>query len=353
MHRTPRSAEELSPRAGYILDSIVRAHIDTGEPVASQGLAKLPRHSLSAASIRNVMAELAERGYLSQPHPSAGRTPTAKAYQRHVQAIGPGRMAPAELNRIRGELSQHNTLEGRVGVTSRMLTDLTRGVGIAAAIPTGNQILDKVELVSLGGARVLMVVVTRDQMIRDQVVSLDEAVTATDLTAIRNFFNEHYSGWVVSDVRADLRQRLERESTAYRLMLQRLVALYDRCLEAAGLAPELHLGGASNLLSFEFGLTRERLREMFRTLEEKKRIVQLLERFLEPPLGEVTFQIGLGDEDPNLESLSLIGVSVRMPGGLTSRFAVIGPMRMDYARAVSAVRYVSRAFQSIDGPMAS
>jgi heat-inducible transcriptional repressor len=94
-------------------------------------------------------------------------------------------------------------------------------------------------------------------------------------------------------------------------------------------------------------MSRSRMREMFRTLEEKKRIVQLLERFLEPP-GDVLFQIGLGQEDPNLEPLSLIGVSVRGPGGLTSRFAVLGPMRMNYEKAFSAVRYVSRAFQTLD-----
>jgi heat-inducible transcriptional repressor len=355
MDRSPSNAEGMSPRAEQILESIVRAHIDTGEPVASLDLSRHRKsptmlHQLSAASIRNVMAELAEMGYLSQQHASAGRVPTGKAYQHFVRGLGKSRIATAELDRIRGTLNQEQTIEGRVQATSRLLTGLTNGVGIAAAIPTGGQLIDKVELVALGGRRVLMVVVTSDGMVRDQVVALDQAVSPEDLTSIRNFFNAHYKGWAFGRIREDLRDRLTQASTAYHQMLSRLMLLYDGCLAAANPTAELHMGGAANLLGFEFGMefgmTRSRMREMFRTLEEKKRIVQLLERFLEPP-GDVMFQIGLGQEDPNLESLSLIGVSVRGPGGLTSRFAVLGPLRMDYEKALSAVRHVSRAFQTL------
>jgi heat-inducible transcriptional repressor len=263
-----------------------------------------------------------------------------------VRGIGRGRIATAELDRIRGSLSREQTIEGRVEATSRLLTDLTRGVGIAAAIPGGTQSIQRVELVGLGGRRVLMVVVTSDGLVRDQVVALDQAIAPEELASIRNFFNEHYSGWTLGSIRTDLEERLAQASTAYHQMLTKLAVLYEHCLEGARVEPELHLEGAANLLDFEFGLTRGRLRDMFRALEEKKRIVQLLERFLEPP-GEVLFQIGLGEEDPNLESLSLIGVTVRLPGGLTSRFAVLGPMRMDYEKAFSAVRHVSRAFQSL------
>ena len=338
--------EGMSPRAEQILESIVRAHVETGEPVASLDLSRR-RHTLSPASIRNVMAELAEMGYISQPHASAGRVPTSKAYRHFVRSIGRGRIATAEFDRIRGALSQEQTIEGRVEATSRLLTGLTKGIGIAAAIPAGSQIISKVELVSLGGRRILMVVVTSDGLVRDQLITVDQPIAPEELASIRNFFNEHYTGWELGKIRADLLKRLAQESTAYHQMLSKLVVLYDHCLAGSDSQPELHLDGAANLLDFEFGWTRGRLRDMFRALEEKKRIVQLLERFLEPP-GEVLFQIGLGDENPDLEALSLIGVSVRGPGGRTNRFAVIGPMRMDYEKAFSAVRHVSRAFQSLD-----
>jgi heat-inducible transcriptional repressor len=347
MEREPSSDQVLSARTRQILESIVRTHIGTGEPVASHDLSRLRRHSLSAASIRNVMAELDELGYLSQPHPSAGRVPTARAYRAFVQGLEPKRITAAESDRIRDALSRAQTIEARVEATSHMLTGLTDGMGIAAAIPTSNQILERVELVLLAEQRVLMVVVMRDQLVRDQAVALDEPITQEELTSIRNFLNQHYVGWVLADIQRDLAARREQATAAYHEMLRKLIVLYDKCLSEAGLEPELHLEGASNLVSFEFGLTRDRLREMFRTLEERKRILQLLDRFLEPPSGDVLYQIGLEEEDPNLGELSLIGVSIRTPGGLTSKFAVIGPMRMNYERAVTAVRHVSRAFQIV------
>jgi heat-inducible transcriptional repressor len=338
-------AEGISPRAEQILESIVRTHIESGEPVASGNLSGHGRHGFSAASIRNVMAELAERGYLSQAHASAGRIPTAKAYHHFVGGIGRGRVATAEVDRLRDMLLQSSTMEGRVQATSRLLTGLTHGIGIAAAIPASSLVVDHVELVPLASRKVLMVVITRDGLVRDQVVTLDEAMSPDELNSVRNFFEENYSGWTLMAIRTDLKRRLAAASNAYHQLLTRFATLYDRCLADTNLAPELYLDGAANLIEFELGATRERLGEIFRTLEEKQRIAQLLERFLEPP-GEVLFQIGLGDENPTLEPLSLIGVSMRMPGGLTSRFAVIGPLRMDYERAISAVRHVSRAFQT-------
>jgi heat-inducible transcriptional repressor len=339
---------DLSLRAQHILESIVRAHIDSGNPVASQDISRLRRHNLSAASVRNVMAELASQGYLEQPHASAGRVPTAKAYDAYVRSLGPGRIAAAELGRIRERLDGKQTIEERVEETSRLLTGMTSGVGIVAAIPTGSQILHQAQLLLLGDRRVLMVVVTRDHMVRNQMVTLDEPVTQEELTSIANFLNRHYSGHALNSVRHDLRARLEQASTAYHEMLRKLIVLYESCLSEATLEPEVHLEGASNLVSFDFHLTRERLRAMFQTLEEKKRILQLLDRFLDPPSDDLVYQIGLAEEDENLGHLSLIGMSVRMPGGLTGKVAVLGPMRMNYERALSAVRHVSRAFQSID-----
>ncbi|HZO57837.1 MAG TPA: heat-inducible transcriptional repressor HrcA [Bryobacteraceae bacterium] len=340
-------APVLSARAEQILHSVVRAYIDSGEPVASQDISRLRRHHLSPASVRNVMAELAEQGYLHQPHTSAGRVPTTKAYALYVRALANRRPAMNEVGRIREELSQSHTVEERVERSSRMLTGLSNGLGIAAAIPTSSQVFDQVELILMGSTRVLMIVVTRDKMIHDQLMTLDEAVSQDELTTIRNYLNVNFSGWRLADIRCELRKRLDQASAAYDALLRKLILLYDKGLLEGTHPPEFHMEGAANLVSFDFQLTRERLREMFRTLEEKKRIIKLLERFLEPPLGEVVVQIGMADEDPTLSPLSLIGISLRMPGGVTGKFAVIGPMRMDYERAFAAVRHVGQAYLSL------
>ena len=329
-----------------ILHSIVEEYIESGEPVASRTVSRHRSDGLSPASIRNAMADLEEEGFLSQPHTSAGRIPTDKAFRSYVHSLASGRVLAAELHRLRHDLIQAETMEARVQRSSHMLTEMTRSVGIAAAIPTSSQTLDQIELIGLADNRVLMIVATRDHMVRNKVVALDEPISPDELASIRNYINHNFSGWMLSEVHSELRRRLEEQSAAYDAMLRKLNILYTKGLLEI-VSPEVHMEGASNLVGLDLHLTREKLRELFRTLEEKKRIVQLLDRFLEQPGGEVAVQVGLGDEHPSMCELSLIGISVTLPGGLSAKIAVLGPMRMDYGKAISAVLHMGQAFQSI------
>jgi heat-inducible transcriptional repressor len=329
-----------------ILHSIVEEYIESGEPVASRTVSRHRSDGLSPASIRNAMADLEEEGFLSQPHTSAGRIPTDKAFRSYVHSLASGRVLAAELHRLRHDLIQAETMEARVQRSSHMLTEMTRSVGIAAAIPTSSQTLDQIELIGLADNRVLMIVATRDHMVRNKVVALDEPISPDELASIRNYINHNFSGWMLSEVHSELRRRLEEQSAAYDALLQKLNILYSKGLLEI-VSPEVHMEGAGNLVGLDLHLTREKLRELFRTLEEKKRIVQLLDRFLEQPGGEVAVQVGLGDEHPSMCELSLIGISVTLPGGLSAKIAVLGPMRMDYEKAISAVLHMGQAFQSI------
>src|SRR5512144_2557653 len=133
----------LKNRHREVLSSIVRAYIETGEPVASRTIAKHRKDDLSPASIRNLMADLADEGYLTQPHTSAGRVPTEKAYRFYVSSLSAARMATAEAERLHNELTSLQTVEARVERSSHILMQLTSNVGIAAAIPEVAQELDQ------------------------------------------------------------------------------------------------------------------------------------------------------------------------------------------------------------------
>lgn len=173
----------LNPREQEILQSIVRAYIQTGEPVSSRAIARRRSQPLGAASIRNVMAELTDEGYLSQPHTSAGRVPTEKAFRCYVRSITTRPLGTAEAQRLRAELIEEDTVEGRLERSSRMLTEWTLNVGIAAAMPATGQILDHIELLALADRRVLMIVVTSDQMVHNRVVMLDEQSSQDELNS--------------------------------------------------------------------------------------------------------------------------------------------------------------------------
>ena len=337
----------MTQREQEILHSIVECYIQTGEPVASRTIARQRRDGLSAATVRNVMADLCDEGYLSQPHTSAGRIPTEKAFRNYVQSLARGRLLMTELQRVLGELSRVETMEARVERSSRMLTEMTRGVGITAAIPASSQTLDQIELIGLSEQRVLMIVVTRDRAVRNRVVALDEFVSQDELASIRNYINRNFAGWTLAHIRADLERRLEQQNAVYDDLLKRVTLLYSKGLLDIELTPEIHMEGASNLVGLDLHLTREKLRDLFHTLEEKKRMLQLLDRFLEQSAGELAVQVGLADAHPSMRELSLIGMSIPLHGGSSARIAVLGPMRMNYGKAISAVYHMGQAFRNL------
>jgi heat-inducible transcriptional repressor len=334
----------LSPRHLEVLHAIVQQYIDTGEPVASRTIAR--RYPMSPASIRNMMADLLEEGYLSQPHTSAGRIPTELAFQSYVRTLLGSRIIQGELDRLHIEIQNAGGVEARIERSSKLLTEITRNFGIAAAIPNGNQTLESVELVGLPDRRILMVVITRDRLVRNKVIQVDDHVTPDELQSIRNYINHNFTGWALPLIHLELKRRLQLESAAYDAILRRVNLLYKQGLLDIGLTPEVHFDGVSNLIGLDLHLTRERMRELFRALEEKKRIMQLLESFLEQRDGELAIQVGLGDVHPSMSELSIIGVRFGLPNGLEARVAVLGPMRMNYHRAVSAVLHVGQAFRS-------
>jgi heat-inducible transcriptional repressor len=339
------SQQPLTSREREVLCSIIETYIATGEPVASKTIARRRRDALSPATIRNVMAVLYDGGYLDQPHTSAGRVPTEKGFRTYVESLTARRLAPGDAGRLRADLTGAESLAERMERSSHFLTEFTRNLGIAAAIPASSQVLNQIELLRLVDHRVLMIVVTADRMVRDRVVWIDEDISQDELNSIRNYVNLEFSGWKLADVREELQRRLEQESATYDAILKRLIVLYGKGLLDISWVPQVYMEGAANLVALDLHLTREKMRELFHALEEKKRILQLLDRFLERPSGELGVCVGLGDAHPSMKALSLIGINVLLPGGLEAKIAVLGPMRMDYERAMSAVLQVGAAFE--------
>jgi heat-inducible transcriptional repressor len=341
-----RTDAPLQSRHREILHAIVRAYIETGEPVGSRTISKLREDSLSPASIRNVMADLADGGYLSQPHTSAGRIPTEKAFRVYVAALQSRRVFSGESERLRHEIGALDTIGARVERSSYLLMELSRNVGIAAAIPALAQELDQIELVPLSDNRVLMILSTRDRMVRNRVVTLEEPASADELASIRNYVNRNFAGWQLGAARRELLRRMLEDRELYDAALRQLQTLCRKGLLEGDTSPEVHMEGASNLVGLDLHLTRESLRDLLRALEEKRRLIEILDRFLEQPPGELAVHVGLEEAHPAMKGLALIGMTVQLASGLPAKVAVLGPMRMHYERAMAAVFETSRALES-------
>ncbi len=335
----------IGERGREILTAIVETFIATGEPVGSRTLARSNREGLSPATIRNVMADLADAGFLEQPHTSAGRVPSTEAYRYYVEQItGHARLSEQDQNIIQGSLQGVTDVQEFMERTSHVLSLISRNVGVAVAIQGPKNALEHVYFSRLGDQKVLAVVVTKSGLVRDRVLRLD--LPQSDLDAAARFINENFRGWTMEALRAELSRRLEQERSEYDRLMASVAQLYRQgALVADDATQTIFVDGAANLVSGE--QDRERLQELLKTLEEKQKLVELLGAYLDAKQEAVRVVIGLDEAMPSMRNLVLIGAPARVGGEVRGSLAVIGPTRIDYEHTMTAVSYIARLFDKI------
>ena len=278
-------------RQRAILTAIVESYIATGEPVGSATVARLQvldragqAIGMSPATIRNEMAELADAGLLEQPHTSAGRVPTAQAFRMYVEQLSGG-VAPARLSASsRSQIdSSFVGVAGTQAVlqrTSHVLATLSSGVGVAIAAAADGDMLEHVHFSRLAEARVLAVVVTKSGMVRDRVLALDRDLSLRELETAANFLNEHFRGWSVERVREEIARMVERERSEYQKLIGQVQQLWSRTVPPSAQAQQtVYIEGVANLISPQQDASR--LREVLAALEEKQRLVDLLNAYID------------------------------------------------------------------------
>ncbi len=337
-------------REREILTAIVETFIASGEPVGSRTLARSSREGLSAATIRNVMADLAEAGFLEQPHASAGRVPTAEAYRYYVEQLsGEAHLSHENQSIIQDTLTGVTDVAEFMERTSHVLSLISHSVGITVATSGPRNALEHVYFSRLGDQKVLAVVVTRSGVVRDRVLRLD--IQQADLDLAARYINENFRGWTMGDMRAELARRLEQERSEYDRLMKSIEQLYQQgALASTDDAQTVFVEGAANLVTNSVGSEdRERLQDMLRTLEEKEKVVKLLSAYLDTRQEAVRVVIGLDEALPasNLQNFVLIGAPARVGGEVMGSLAVIGPTRLDYQHTMSAVSYIARLFDKL------
>jgi heat-inducible transcriptional repressor len=337
----------IGGRERDILTAIVETFISTGEPVGSRTLARQNREGLSAATIRNVMADLAEGGFLEQPHTSAGRVPTSAAYRYYVEQLtGNARLSPDDATVIQGALQGITDPDEFLERTSRVLSLVSRGVGVAVSSDGSRNALEHVYFSRLADLKVLAVVVTRSGLVRDRVLRMTRDLGQPDLDLAARYINENFRGWTFKNLREEIGRRIEQERSEYDRLMQSVEQLYRQgALETEQTPRTVYVEGASNLVASEED--RQHLRDLLKTLEEKQKVVDLLNAYLDARQEAVRVVIGLDESMPHMRNLVLIGAPARVGGEVMGSLAVIGPTRMDYEHAITAVSYIARLFDSM------
>jgi len=339
------AGDPIGNREREILTAIVETFIATGEPVGSRTLARLNPEGLSPATIRNVMADLVDAGFLEQPHTSAGRVPSSDAYRYYVEQLsGEARLSVEDESMIHDSLHGISDVQEFMERTSHVLSLISRNVGVAVAITGVKNALEHVYFSRLGDQKVLAVVVTKSGVVRDRVLRLD--ISQNDLDAAANFINQNFRGWTMEAMREELARRLEQERNEYDRLMTSLKRLYQQgALASDDGARILFIEGAANLVSGE--KDRDRLQELLKTLEEKQKLVALLGAYLDAKQEAVRVVIGLDEALPSMRNLVLIGAPARVGGEVMGSLAVIGPTRIDYQNTMTAVSYIARLFDKI------
>ena len=337
-------APNFGPREREVLNAIIEAYIITGEPIGSRSLSRANSEGLSPASIRNVMSDLTESGYLEQPHTSAGRVPTAEAYRYYVTQIANRSRSISDVDQgvIESGLKDANDLAGFMERTSHVLSQISQRVGVAVA-GGPKEVLEHIHFTRLGDNRVLAVVITKSGVVRDKMLRLEHELSAADLDIAARYLNENFRGWALGNLRSELQKRIEQERSEYDRLMNSLKALYQHgALNDDRSVQDVYLEGAANLIG---NADQDHLRQILKTLEEKQRVAELLGAYLDANQEQVRVVFGLEEFEPQLKDFVLIGAPAKANGEVVGSLAVIGPMRIDYQHAITAVSYITQLFE--------
>jgi heat-inducible transcriptional repressor len=327
-----------------ILADIVRTYIETGEPVSSRAISKGFEESLSTATIRNVMADLEDAGFLYQPHTSAGRVPTAAAYRFFAQEIA----SQATLTTVDREWIQRE-MGGAISaaeITERaghVLAEVSNGLGIIVSPPLAKTVLEHARMWLLPDGRVVVVLISPGGNTRDKILRPGRLFSQAELDATADFLNRHYTGWTLESIRSDLLQKLASERERYEGIVRSALSLCDPAVLGDESAMLVHVEGTAQIVGAPEFTNQAQLRELLAAIEEKHRLVSVLNACIEAP-EPVHVQIGVKEISQAGENLALISAAYTRKDLVQGSLGVLGPTRMPYERAMTAVAYVAQLF---------
>jgi heat-inducible transcriptional repressor len=338
---------ETTERSKRVLAALVREYISSGEPVASSLLVTAAGLGVSSATVRNILARLEDEGFVQQPHTSAGRIPTDRGYRFYVDLLLESKRSRRTASAVEARLRRDNSgalLDGLLSQVSHVVSQVSRHVGFALRPAHEAAVFDRVEFIPLSSARVLVVIIARGGHVIQKVIDVGEVLDADDLREAANYLNAEFSGLPLRRAREAVLERINEERLLYDTLLARAMRLATSTF--ADLADEgtIYVEGAASLVGEAHGFTMSTLQTLLQMIEEKQRLVRLLNEYIDGP--GLTIVIGAEHPNPHLRSFSLIA-STYNDGGEIGTIGVIGPRRMHYSRAIALVDGAAQAVSRV------
>jgi heat-inducible transcriptional repressor len=342
----------LSERERQVLEAVIETYVQTAEPAGSRTIAKRFGMALSAATIRNTMSDLEEKGYLYHPHTSAGRIPTDLAYRLYVDSLmRPPRVSHSDSHQIREELSgERAAVDLILSRAAQVLGVLTRELGVAAAPSLDAAVLERLELLQVSSERLLLVLTLKSGVVRSIFVEVPSRLASEAVAQVAVVLNDRLAGLTLREIRATLSDRLRDSvsgsdsSELMNIFIQEADDLFDvPAVGVGGDASGVLLGSARLLAEQPEFSTAESLQGLMQVTERRDVLHEALAR----RLGRgITVTIGAEHEDPKLASFTLVTSAYRV-GPLNGVIGVMGPTRMPYDKIVALVDHTSRLVEEL------
>ena len=340
-------SQDAADRSKRVLAALIREYIASGEPVASSLLVTAAGLGVSSATVRSIVARLEEDGYVQQPHTSAGRIPTDRGYRFYVDLLleskRTNRAATAVEARLRRD-SPDRLLDSLLPQVSHMLSQAAKSVGFAIRPAHEAAVFDRVEFVPLGGMRVLVVIVASGGHVIQKVIEIGEVLESNDLRQAANILNAEFSGLPLHRAREAVLQRINEERLLYDALRARAMRLGTSTFSDLPDNRPMYVEGASSLLDDSSGLNVQTLQTLLHMIEEKQKLLELLNEYIDGP--GLTVVIGAEHAAPDLRSFSLIA-STAVDGSAARTVGVIGPTRMHYSRTIALVDGTTQAVSRV------
>ncbi|WP_432823215.1 heat-inducible transcriptional repressor HrcA [Trichloromonas sp.] len=338
--------EELNERSRRILEAIVEDYIGTAEPIGSRAVTRRHQLGLSPATVRNVMADLEEMGYIVSPHTSAGRVPTDKGYRFYVDTLlQVGQLDPQQKSRI----EQYYRLDGlrveeRLREAGKVLSAISSYAGVVMIPRFTSTVFRHIEFLKLSQGKILVVFVSRSGLVQNKVIETDPPLSQHELEQVSNYLNQTLTGLSIQDIKAKIVRDMAEEKATYDQLLRRALELSREalCEEIGG---QVFIEGACNILEQSEFKDLERMKRLFRAFEQKSLLVELLDK--SQHAKGVQIFIGSESEYSEIEGCSLITASYSSSRGTIGTLGVIGPSRMNYSQVIPVVDYTARLVSQV------
>jgi heat-inducible transcriptional repressor len=337
----------FNDRIREILHWVVATFIVTGKPVGSRRIARHSREQLSAATVRNIMADLEGMGYLHQPHASAGRVPTDKAYRFYVDNLLKRRViSPRDRVIIDRGLRVEDSAEHLMVRASQVLSRMSKNVGIVVSPQISRVALKQIHFVKLVDNRILVILVSRSGIVQNRVIHDSGEISQTDLDQAARYIVENFKDRTLFEIRSLILKMIQQEQALYDRFMQRVITLSTQAFSAADneMDAGVYLDGASNLIKTPEFSDINRMKLLFETIEQKSRLAALITHCIDGDTQEVRITIGSENALPGIEDCTLIISPYVVDEKTQGSLGILGPTRMEYGRAISLVDYVARLF---------